>query len=61
MILSAPLNPIRRLREALDRGEKWVGVTGHVHGWRSHWPPFLRKLPPKPRRINVKDLRTAGK
>ena len=51
----------RRLRQALDGGDRVVRVSGRVDGWKSHWPPFLAKLPAKPRRIIVKDFKTAGK
>jgi hypothetical protein len=53
--------PFRRLREALDRGEKVVSVTGRLDGWTGHFPPFLKTLPAKPRVILVKDFRTATK
>jgi hypothetical protein len=53
--------PLRRLREALDRGEKVVSVTGRLDGWTGHFPPFLKTLPEKPRVILVKDFQTATK
>jgi hypothetical protein len=48
-----------RLREALDRGEKVVSVTGRLEGWSGHFPGFLKALPKKPRTIRVKDFQTA--
>ncbi|MCI0460989.1 MAG: hypothetical protein L0Z62_28920 [Gemmataceae bacterium] len=51
--------PLERLREALERGEKVVSVTGRLDGWKGHFPPFLGKLPEKPRRILVKEFQTA--
>jgi hypothetical protein len=51
--------PFRRLREALERGEKVVSVTGRLEGWKGHFPPFLKSPPAKPRVILVKDFRTA--
>ena len=53
--------PYRRLREALDRGEKVVSVTGRLAGWSGHFPVFLKTLPEKPRRIIVKEFQTAAK
>ena len=53
--------PMVRLREALDRGEKVASVTGRVIGWTGHFPPFLKALPAKPRRIMVKDFQIAPK
>ena len=43
-----------RLREAVGRGDKRVSVTGRLEGWHGHFPPFLSKLPPRPRVILVK-------
>jgi hypothetical protein len=51
--------PFQRLREALDRGEKVVSVTGRLEGWHGHFPPFLKALPKKPYAIAVQDFRTA--
>jgi len=51
--------PLARLKDALDRGEKVVQVTGRVDGWSGHFPKFLAELPPKPRRLLVKDFQTA--
>jgi hypothetical protein len=51
----------RRLQDALERGEAVVSVTGRLQGWTGHFPPFLAKLPEKPRVILVKDFRTAKK
>lgn len=48
-----------QLRAALDRGEKVVSVTGRLEGWKGHFPPFLGKLPERPRRILVKEFQTA--
>jgi hypothetical protein len=48
-----------RLREALDRGEKVVSVTGRVEGWSGHFPGFLKDLPKKPRTLRVKEFQTA--
>jgi hypothetical protein len=52
-------NPFARLREALDRGQTVVSVTGRVDGWGGHFPDFLRTLPKKPRVILVKDFQVA--
>ena len=35
----------RRLREALERGEKVVSVTGRVEGWKGNLTQFSKKLP----------------
>jgi hypothetical protein len=48
-----------RLREALERGEKVVSVTGRVEGWQGNFTQFLKKLPDEPRRILVTDFNTA--
>ena len=45
--------PLARLREALQRGEKIMRVTGRVDGWTGNLTQFSRKLPDKPRRIVV--------
>lgn len=45
-----------RLRDAAERGEKTVSVTGRVEDWRGHFPPFLKTLPKKPRAIAVKEF-----
>ena len=45
-----------RLREAAERGQKEVSVTGRVEDWRGHFPPFLKSLPKKPRALLVKDF-----
>jgi hypothetical protein len=37
--------PLRRLREALARGQRPVRVTGRVHGWNGPFPVFLRDSP----------------
>lgn len=50
-------SPMERLREALDRGEKVVSVTGRLDGWSGHFPKFLSKLPQKPRRLLVKEFK----
>ena len=52
--------PLARLRKALDRGERIVSVTGRVDGWSGRFPVFLGNLPKKPRKILVKDFKTAG-
>ena len=51
--------PLQRLREALDKGEKVVSVTGRVDGWNGNFVKFLAKLPAKPRTIIVKEFQTA--
>jgi hypothetical protein len=51
--------PFRRLRQALDRGEKVVSVTGRLDGWTGHFPPFLKTVPARPRVILVKDFQAA--
>jgi hypothetical protein len=43
-----------KLREAAERGQKSVSVTGRVAEWKGHFPPFLKELPKKPRTIEVK-------
>jgi hypothetical protein len=45
-----------RLREAAERGQKTLSVTGRVEDWRGHFPPFLKTLPKKPRAIAVKEF-----
>jgi hypothetical protein len=45
-----------RLRDAAERGEKSVSVTGRVEDWSGHFPPFLKTLPKKPRAIVVKEF-----
>jgi hypothetical protein len=50
---------MQRLKEALARGEKVVSVTGRVDGWTGNFTKFLKTLPDKPRRIIVKEFRTA--
>ena len=49
---------VKRIREAVQRGEKVVSVTGEVEGWKGNFTQFLGKLPPQPRRILVKDFQT---
>jgi hypothetical protein len=56
----------QRLRQALDRGEKVVQVTGRVQGWTGRFPKVLRELSqeaegPAPRRmgLTVGDFQTA--
>jgi hypothetical protein len=51
--------PFTRLREALDRGQKVVSVTGRLKGWSGHFPDFLGLLPEKPRVILVQEFQTA--
>jgi hypothetical protein len=48
--------PFTLLREAAQRGQKRVMVTGRVVDWHGHFPPFLKSLPKKPRVILVKDF-----
>ena len=48
-----------RLREAINRGDKVVSVTGRLEGWAGRWPNFLKELPRKPRRIMVASFQTA--
>jgi hypothetical protein len=48
-----------RLREALDRGQKVVSVSGRLKGWSGHFPDFLGSLPEKPRVILVTEFQTA--
>jgi hypothetical protein len=50
---------VKRIREALARGEKVVSVTGRVEGWNGNFTKLLSKLPPQPRRIVVKEFATA--
>jgi len=45
--------PLDRLREALERGDKTMRVTGRVDGWVGNLTQFSRKLPDKPRRLVV--------
>jgi hypothetical protein len=52
--------PLERLRQALDRGERAVSVTGRLEGWSGHFPAFLKALPPRPRVIQVQEFQTAG-
>jgi hypothetical protein len=47
------------LREAVERGQKKVSVTGRVDGWKGHFPPFLKTLPKKPRVLLVKEFSAA--
>jgi hypothetical protein len=35
----------QRLQKALAKGQKVVGVTGRVKGWKGHFPAVLRDLP----------------
>ena len=42
-----------RLREAINRGDSLVNVTGRLDGWNGRWPGVLSKKPAKPRRIMV--------
>lgn len=48
----------QRLREALERGEKVVSVTGRLDGWKGNLTQFSKKLPDKPWRLLVKDFET---
>jgi hypothetical protein len=45
-----------RLRDAAERGQKSVSVTGRLEEWTGHFPPFLKALPKKPRVIGVKEF-----
>jgi len=55
------------LRDAVKEGPKDLSVFGRVDGWKGHFPPFLSKLPKKPREIvvnsfeAVKDTKPAKK
>jgi hypothetical protein len=49
-----------RLSEALARGSRVLSVTGRVDGWKGHFPPFLSKLPNKPRGIMVQSFQIAN-
>ena len=44
---------LERLREAINRGDSLVNVTGRLDGWNGRWPGVLSKKPAKPRRIMV--------
>jgi hypothetical protein len=48
-----------RLREAAERGQQSVSVTGRLEEWAGHFPPFLKALPKKPRVIAVKEFEPA--
>ena len=48
-----------RLRDAAERGQKSVSVTGRLEEWAGHFPPFLKALPKKPRVIAVKEFEPA--
>ena len=45
-----------RLRTLAESGATKFSVTGRVDGWKGHFPPFLSKLPKKPREIAVKSF-----
>jgi hypothetical protein len=45
--------PFAQLRKAVKGGER-LSITGRLEGWTGHWPPFLKKVPTKPRAIQVK-------
>ena len=49
----------QRLKDALERGEKVLSVTGRVEGWKGNLTQFSKLLPPKPRTFLVKDFQTA--
>jgi len=49
----------RRLREALERGEKVASVAGRVENWQGNLTQLSKTLPAKPRRILVKDFQTS--
>ncbi len=36
--------PLRRLKEALQKGEKVTAITGRVDGWNGHFPKVLSDL-----------------
>jgi len=48
----------KRLREALERGEKVVSVTGRLDGWKGNLTQLSKKLPEGPRRLLVRDFET---
>jgi len=48
----------QRLRDALERGEKVMSVSGRVEGWKGNLTQFSKKLPDRPRRILVNDFQT---
>ena len=50
---------LAKLRDAAERGQKNVSVTGRVEDWKGHFPPFLKTLPKKPRTIVVKEFELA--
>jgi hypothetical protein len=45
-----------RLREAAQKGEKMVRVTGRVEGWSGNLTKLTSQLPAKPRRIIVSEF-----
>lgn len=54
-------SPYARMIQALERGDKVVGVTGVLDGWSGLFPKLLASLPEKPRRIIVTSFEVAGK
>src|SRR5207249_338340 len=36
---------LKRLKKAVAKGQKLIGVTGRVKGWSGHFPAVLRELP----------------
>lgn len=38
----------QKLRDAVGRGDKVIGVIGRVHGWNGTFPPVLRDLAKAP-------------
>jgi hypothetical protein len=57
----------QRLRQALAKGAKVTGVTGHVQGWNGRFPDVLKALAPdpamgrKPTVLLVTDFEVGGK
>ena len=49
---------LERLREAVQKGEKTVRVTGRVDGWTGNLTKLSSQLPVKPRRIVVSEFQT---
>lgn len=48
-----------RLREAVQKGEKSLRVTGRVEGWTGNLTQFSKTVPVKPRRIMVSEFQPA--
>jgi hypothetical protein len=49
----------QQVRDALDRGERMVRVTGTVEGWQGNWTRFTKSLPAQPRTLLVEDFNSA--